>query len=388
MCAARCATICNMKYKPIPFSLDRNSRVSLTRQVEAGFKRAILAGRYAAGDVLPPREELASMLGVSSIVTREAVRRLVEQGFIIARPRIGSVVCKPDSPRWKGRVVLVGANGDGVYYIASLGQTLRARLVAAGYLTTDTTVVWKDQGVCDISCIAPFLYEAPDMAVVLTPGPPILDLIAGEGVPFVALETKPGRAFSQCLAWFKDDMETAARQLVAFCRDEGVKKVLEVWAWNGNARIRDDFRRAGITIVPWKIKVPPQNYSFIDAVQRCAMEAFERRLSREGKSWLPDLIYFSDDDHVASGALSALLHHGVDVPGAVRVATLSNRGLGPVFHRPLTRLELDPIEHGNVIADYVLARLAGKTPQTVPKLPVTFFPGETLGTGETSLASS
>ena len=367
-----------MKYKPIPFSLDRNSRVSLTRQVEAGFKRAILAGRYASGDILPPREELASMLGVSSIVTREAVRRLVEQGFIVARPRIGSVVRRPDSPLWKGRVMLVGANGDGGYYLASLGQTLRARLVAAGYLTLDATIVWKTRGVCDASCITPLLKEATDMAVILSPSLPILRIIAGEGVPFVTLGNKVSHPFSQRLACFRADMDGATHNLVDFCRAEGVRNVLEVWTWERNARAHDCLHRAGIAVGQWKIEVPPPDFGYIEAVQRGALEAFESRLAREGKSWLPDLLYFSDDDYLAAGALSALLHHGVDIPRDVRVATHSNRGLGPVFHRPLARLEFDPVLHGDIIADYVLAQLAGKAPQAVPKLPVTFFPGETL----------
>ena len=49
-----------------------------------------------------------------------------------------------------------------------------------------------------------------------------------------------------------------------------------------------------------------------------------------------------------------------------------------MFHRPLARLEVDPVVHANVIADYVLARLGGAVDLPVPSLPVNFIPGETL----------
>ena len=377
-----------MNYKPIPFTLDRNSRVSLTRQVEAGFKRAILSGRYVAGDVLPPREELASMLGVSSIVSREAVRRLVAQGFIVARPRIGSVVRAQDMPLWKGRVMLVGANGDGGYYQSTLGQTLRARLVSSGYLTVDAAALWIPQkGVRDATWLDPLLKEATDLAVVLSRSRAVFAHLAGEGVPFVTLSAKGAANYPQCVGQFFDDMEPATRELADACRSNGVRTVLDVRTWTGNAFAGTQFRRAGIAVEEWKINVDlPDDGFFIENIQRAALEAFEARLSSEGTRWLPDLLFFSDDDHLAAGALSALLRHGVDVPGDVRVATLANRGLGPVFHRSLARLELNPVAHGNVIADYVLAKLDGKPPPSVPKLPISFFPGETLGTGGISPA--
>ena len=35
-----------------------------------------------------------------------------------------------------------------------------------------------------------------------------------------------------------------------------------------------------------------------------------------------------------------------------------SRGLGPVFDRPLTRIEMDPVAHGVAVADYVLRMLS------------------------------
>ena len=369
---------CITRNRAIPFSLDRGSKVSLTRQVEAGFKRAILTGWYKAGDVLPPRDVLATMLGVSEIVSREAMRRLVAEGYVCARPRIGSVVLARDVPHWRGRVLLVGANGDGGYYQSSLGQRLRTRLFAAGYLVADAAVLRKDGGEYDAAGLDPFLKETIDMAVIVTPFTEVMRQLANERVPFVSIGRIGLKPEPQCLAEFWVDYDSARDEMERFCRDVGVKSVLEIWTWDRCSHSRRRFVRAGMAFEDWRISAFRPENGYIEAVQRGALMAFEERLAKEGTAWLPDLLYFRDDDHLAAGALSALLHHGVDVPRDVRVVTLANRGLGPVFHRPLARLEVDPVVHANVIADYVLARLGGAVDLPVPSLPVNFIPGETL----------
>ena len=63
------------------------------------------------------------------------------------------------------------------------------------------------------------------------------------------------------------------------------------------------------------------------------------------------------DDYVAQGALLALALAGVRVPEDVAVVSHSNKGLGPVWANPLTRLEMDPITHGREVAKVVVGHL-------------------------------
>ena len=46
---------------PLPFQIDRSSRLSLTRQLVDGFRRAIAEGRYAEGGLLPSLAEITRL---------------------------------------------------------------------------------------------------------------------------------------------------------------------------------------------------------------------------------------------------------------------------------------------------------------------------------------
>lgn len=70
-------------------------------QVEAQLREAILDGRFAQGDKLPPETELAQLFGVSRPTVREALGALVSSGLIRKIPGVagGSFVntVTPDS---------------------------------------------------------------------------------------------------------------------------------------------------------------------------------------------------------------------------------------------------------------------------------------------------
>ena len=82
------------------------------------------------------------------------------------------------------------------------------------------------------------------------------------------------------------------------------------------------------------------------------MAAFGKRLARP-QARLPDLFLFTDD-YLFQGALPVLLKSGVSIPGRLKLATFSNRGNGPVAPVPFDRIETDPIQNGERIAEAIL----------------------------------
>ena len=73
----------------------------------------------------------------------------------------------------------------------------------------------------------------------------------------------------------------------------------------------------------------------------------------------PHRILYLGDDYIASGAVAALLAAGVRIPEDVRVVTWANKGsgCGPVFVKPFTRIEIDTVTHGGMVAECVLSYL-------------------------------
>ena len=89
---------------------------------------------------------------------------------------------------------------------------------------------------------------------------------------------------------------------------------------------------------------------------QAATDAVAARFAGKGRSGLPDLIFFRDD-HLAVGALLALMAGGIRIPEDVSVVTWANTGLGPAFVKPLTRMEQDNSAIGERVAECVLEYL-------------------------------
>src|SRR5579872_4932281 len=75
--------------------LDRNSPIPLYFQIAENLKRAIEEGALKPGERLDNELDLAERLGVSRPTVRQAVQRLVEQGLVVRRRGLGTVVVAP-----------------------------------------------------------------------------------------------------------------------------------------------------------------------------------------------------------------------------------------------------------------------------------------------------
>jgi DNA-binding GntR family transcriptional regulator len=75
--------------------LDRTSPIPLYFQIAENLKRAIDDGTLKPGDRLDNELDLAERLGVSRPTVRQAVQRLVEQGLVVRRRGLGTVVAAP-----------------------------------------------------------------------------------------------------------------------------------------------------------------------------------------------------------------------------------------------------------------------------------------------------
>jgi len=75
--------------------LDRNSPIPLYFQIAENLKQAIEDGTLKPGERLDNELDLTERLGVSRPTVRQAVQRLVEQGLVVRRRGLGTVVVVP-----------------------------------------------------------------------------------------------------------------------------------------------------------------------------------------------------------------------------------------------------------------------------------------------------
>lgn len=367
----------------VPFSLNKDDARTLVDQVADGLRSAIAEGFYRPGDAIPPSRELAPLLGVSRRVTKTAMERLAGEGFILSRPRLGSVVRDRAARRWRGNVLFVQRSDGRGYYVSVFTATLRARLARAGWLFTQVTAAPDRAGEPDLAELELHLTHPVSLAVSMFDNRPAERMLAKSGVPFVTLGNKPPRRTRNHVAHVHYDGADAAARLAEAAVRAGVKTALQV----GIGSFDDTYaalKAGGMRVKRWNLPLTkgrkmPEAVAIAarDAIQKWLASAKGAKDGYAGKKALPDMIYFSDD-YACAGALAAFAEAGVKVPGDVRIATWSNAGNTPIFAKELARTEMDPEGDAEKVADAILAHLEGRPAAFPATLGPVFREGATL----------
>ena len=359
----------------VPFSVNRNDARSLVDQVADGMRQAIVSGHWHIGDELPSTRELVPLLGVSHIVTRAALARLSAEGYVLARTGLKPVVRDPGAKQWLGHVVLVGADEDDNYLQSILSGIVRDRLMEAGYLLTRASVHTAPNGKPDFTHLDVALARSVDLVVVLYGNGETIRHLARRKVPFAMLWETP-RCPAGAVGFTHLDYNLAAWDFATECVRLGVREVVEAYWTNKMCDVADECRKAGVKVTRMKIPVDFSEGHLV-AVKRAGLDSFARLASRGRLK--RDAVYFIADDYLASGALLALAAAGVAIPEDVRVAVWSNVGLGPVFTKDLSRMQLDPEKAGATVAAATLDYLkTGRYPSGSVVGP-RWISGETMG---------
>lgn len=344
------------------FAVDRTRHGSFIDQMVDALKSAIESGYYKPGDVLPTLDQLAAEGGVSLYIPRAAIKRLTDEGYVVPRPGIGSVVMEQDGRVWRGHVVIVTRSVRDGLSLSTVVAILRGTLLEAGYLVTHIAVPADLDIKPDYSQLDLLLRQSISFVVVVGDGYGVGAHIAETGVPFMTT----GHAMhgpNGVVAHIRTDFRPAYRAFAAHCRERKVKKVAFFW-FGGKDDLPDILRKSGIMVDVRRVECTPRvdgrgGLDDIERMHRGTLEHFEAWLS-EPKCRLPEVLCFTDDN-AAAGALTALQHHGMRIPEDVGFVSLSLTGLGPVYWKSLTRFELDPFEAGKNVARAALGFLSGQS---------------------------
>jgi len=360
--------------KKIPFAVSRRGAGSLTDQTAEGFRLAISGGYYAEGDVLPPLVRISQELGVSMIVSRLAVKRLVDEGLIVPRPGVGCEVVGKYAAQWRGRALFVVPERNDIYHVNVVGDVLRRRLAAAGCRFEQLTVAKRADGSYDLSQLRPRLLDRGLLVVQMFAVPEIAREVAAAGVRSIVVARDGAGAFrgSEVVRFSGG---AAVPELVSRCVATGVRTALQFGFEYGVADASAALEKAGVKTENVCVRVDSRDDGVIAAVKRATIEYFGRRLASSRP--LPDLVYFTDD-FAAEAGLMAMALAGVRAPDDVFVASWANRGLAPVYDRTVARMEVDPFANGEALADFVVSALDGGAHIPPPVFAPEFIDGETF----------
>ena len=332
----------------VPFKVERMGDSTLVEQVVDGLRSAILTGFYKPDDVLPSTADLAEQLGVSRIVTRNAIRALSRERLIHSRPSAGSVVLAAQERRWLGHVLLVRPVDVLSHFVSEEIFAAEEKLSRAGYLVTIVVVRRKSETRFDLGPLEQDLSRNVNLAVVFGNIQQILKCLASANVPFMYIDVGTVRKpVKGCVGRCGVSMAAAVDEFVAHCVRAGVRHVSVIGKVARSSLAASRLEAAGIrvSLVEVDAAFGPRR---VENLERETCRELDRLFAERGRKWLPDLIY-AEDDYQATGALFSLLSHGVKIPGDVRFATLSNFGRGPALPISLTCVEFNPSAAGSEV---------------------------------------
>lgn len=372
---------CRVK-RDFPIEIDRSSPLNFSEQLVEGIKAAIREGRYREGDRLPTWREMADRLGVSQRVPREAMSRLVREGWVVARPRLGCVVASGIALRkaWKGTVLVVQSKSESESFSSvRMCNALDRVLTRAGFAVVRTTVEHKGgkHTPYDLTMTERLLTFKIDFVVIESSSRQLQRWVSAHHVPYLFSDGEGGYA-----AWNESalgnrlrlDFSRAIAEFVKHCQRARVKQVLQVsFVYPGLFDATPVLEAAGIACERWL--VPCERDVAPSLVTVAGMRAVLERLQK-GRDWLPDVLLVTDD-YLATGVIMALLHAGVRIPDELRVVVFANVGNEPVFPISLARIAADCAGFGESIARVILEATAGRELRPVA-CNVRYVPGETF----------
>ena len=158
------------------------------------------------------------------------------------------------------------------------------------------------------------------------------------------------------------------------CAKAGVKHVVQVRFDDGETPdAGPSLAKRGIGTSWMTISSGDVGNGGFDDIVRCSCEAFAAMPRKRIK----DLFLFWNS-FLTQGAITAFLSRGIHLPEDVKVVTFSNTGAGPVYTKPFTRFEVDPVKASEKVGNFALTVLAkGRIPRP-PKISPQYIFGATF----------
>ena len=344
---------------------------TLTDALCSFIKDEISFGRIKGGERLPSIGEIAEMTGLTYYKARSVVERLKNEGYVHSRPRIGTVVISRDKKILRGHVLVAYPDVDICrFYPTQMFDTVSRKLMSAGYVVSVVTFPVGADG--RVEHLKNELLRTTDLVIAMRATFAVQRCLAESGVRHIfAYGNKPKEDDSP---WIKANFKTPFQQFARHCVKSGVRHVVQV-RFEGNETLDAEPFLAGKGISgSWLTMLPPASGRIrVDDIVNCGYKMFKAM----PRTSIPELLLVWNS-FLAQGAMMAFLDRGIRIPEDVKVVSISETGFGPIYVKPVTRFEIDPVDDGEKIADFALSVLAkGRIPPP-PHITPQYVFGETF----------
>ncbi len=330
--------------------LDRSGRVLLSHQLAEWLKSAILQGEYGNGAVLPGARELAAAASVGEKTARRALAALAAEGWTTPKRHVGSVVVRRGlSTMTRYRVLFYTCELYYCYYYDQLLSTVRGSLSSGRPGVSMSSVCSARDANASVQ-LAESLKERWDLVIEIGAKPRSRRLIEEAGWPFLCLYDGRKRLVStapNCIGTVNMWTGMALPDFAKACVRAGVRFVLQVLGVPNPYDVTEMLDISGIAVDTLQIENPGNPEAVAQSTLAAVRDWFAARMAASRP--LPDVVLFTDD-YCAQGGLIGMRDLGLRIPEDVAVVAHANKGHGPVWEKPLTRLEMDAERHGAQLA--------------------------------------
>ena len=330
----------------------------LAVQLARCLKDAIRRGVFEPGAVLPGSIELSVAAKVGEKTARHALAELAREGWTTPKRHVGSVVVERGLPTlYRKRILFFVQDPYYCYYIDQLVSCVRDCLLK-GRGDVSIASVCGCRGKRKYLQLEEFLKERWDLVIVVGNTSEAAGIATASGWPFIGIaDGRKCRAITSNNYIGLVDIMTgnALGEFAHACARKGVRRVLQVLGLPNAYDVTDMLKSLGIEVRTVEV----DNLGSPESMSIGGFAAIQKWFASKRGSWRPDVVFFTDD-YAAQGGLIALKNLGLRIPEDIAVVSHANKGHGPVWEKPLTRLEMDPVAHGKVLAREIAAYLRGR----------------------------
>lgn len=308
------------------------------------------------GQKLESESKMAARLGVSLLTLRHAVGALAHEGLVERRQGSGTYVADLAAQRHVAIMNYAAPNIHGPAFQLRVYHLLGSVLHKRGY--RHRFYVWAP---AEAGAVCPDFVEETSRdrvcgaAFVAMHPAPALPILQEKQIPFVVTgETELPQAFGVATD-FPQMVRDGTRHLL----DQGCRGIALMQWSSGRAgdRVIEAFQSAlaerGAKFEPrWVRSAVPPN------VPGAGWEQFREIWSAQAEK--PDGLLVTDDVLFRDVALG-ILDSGIKVPEQLQVVTQTNKGSGISYPFPVARLEIDPQEHAEALADSLVRLMKKET---------------------------